>query len=309
MTAALQKYADALAADRSIEPGLVEHCIGESGGIEQRDIAAGFAALLDDIYRLYNHDFRNYMQASLQRRLHWAMRKMQIPDIGAMREFIGRDADNFAAVLPFMTVPVSAMFRDPDYFLALRQQVVPMLKTYSSPKIWVAGCCTGEEAYSIAIVLREEGLLDRTVIYATDINPAALAQAQSGIFRLDRVSAYTRNYQMAGGRTAFSDYYHAAYERAVFDRSLRRHIVFAEHSLATDNAFSEVQFISCRNVMIYFQRHLQNRTLALFRDSLCHRGLLGLGPRESVEFSAAARHFDDYVKNQRIYRKAFGTTN
>jgi len=270
---------------------------------------SAFMPLLEDIYQLYNHDFRYYVAASLKRRLHWAMRKLHLDNLGDIREFIASRPHNFNELLHYMTVPVSSMFRDPAYFLALREHIIPVLKTYSSPKIWVAGCCTGEEAYSIAILLHEEGLLERTLIYATDINPKALQRARSGIFKLDDIRGYTENYQMSGGRNSFSDYYHAAYDNAVLDRALRTNIVFAEHSLATDSSFAEMHFISCRNVLIYFQRELQDRVLNLFRESLCRKGFLGLGARESLDFSSVSPHFDHYLKCVRLYRNSQDTAS
>lgn len=261
------------------------------------------AALLEDIYQHYNHDFRDYSRLSLQRRLGRALRKLGLRDTAQLRGHIAGNAIGSVQLLQYLTVPVSSMFRDPAYFSALRNEVVPLLRTYASPKIWVAGCCAGEEAYSIAILLREEGLLERCVIYATDINAEALARAERGIFPAENIRIYTENYQKAGGTTTFSDYYHAAYGHAVFDRELRRNIIFAEHSLTTDSAFSEVHLVSCRNVLIYFNRALQERVLELFHASLCRRGFLGLGARETVEFTACGRYFDNYVRSARIYRK------
>ena len=261
------------------------------------------AALLHDIYVHYNQDFRQYATVSLQRRLSWAMRKLQLDDLGQLRAYILKSPQNFSELLQYVTVPVSTMFRDPGYFAALRHHVIPMLKTYSTPKIWVAGCSAGEEAYSLAILLREENLLDRTVIYATDINPAALERAARGIYRLEHIAQYTENYQQAGGTGSFSDYYHAAYGNAIFDKTLRKNIIFTEHSLATDRVFSEVQLISCRNVLIYFQRVLQNSTFALFHESLCRKGFLGIGSRETLNYSEYVNRFDLRCKDSRIYQK------
>lgn len=261
------------------------------------------AALLDDIYVHYNQDFRQYSMVSLQRRLTWAMRKLLVADIQQLRAYILLSPQNFSELLQYVTVPVSAMYRDPGYFAALREYVIPVLKTYSTPKIWVAGCSEGEEVYSIAILLREENLLDRTVIYATDINPHALERAARGIFRLDQMAQYTENYQRSGGTGSFSDYYHAAYDHAIFDKTLRKNIIFAEHSLATDRVFSEVQLISCRNVLIYFQRSLQNASFGLFHESLCRKGFLGLGSRETLNYSDYADRFDVCCKASRIYQK------
>jgi chemotaxis protein methyltransferase CheR len=184
--------------------------------------------------------------------------------------------------------------------------VVPDLRTYPSLKIWVAGCSAGEEVYSLAILLREEGLLERTLIYATDINPHALRAAEAGVFDMERVAAFTANHARSGARTSLSDYYTALYGRVVLDKSLRQHIVFSDHSLATDNVFAEVHLVSCRNVLIYFERDLQNRALGLFREALCNRGFLGLGAKESLRFSAEAGAFDDFVAEDRIFRKKAG---
>jgi chemotaxis protein methyltransferase CheR len=182
--------------------------------------------------------------------------------------------------------------------------VVPVLHTYPSLTVWVAGCSTGEEVFSLAILLREEGLLARTRIYATDINPASLEKARQGIFPLQALSGYTLNYQRAGGRCAFSDYYTAAYDAARFDPSLCADVIFADHSLATDSVFAETHLVSCRNVLIYFNRQLQDRALGLFHESLCHRGFLGLGAKESIDFSSYATRFDALSRAERLYRKA-----
>ena len=180
----------------------------------------------------------------------------------------------------------------------------PFLGTYASLKIWVAGCSTGQEVYSMAIMLREEGLLERSIIYATDINPQSLETARRGVFPLEQMQLYTKNYQAAGGKRAFSDYYTAAYGGALFDKSLIENVTFADHSLATDSVFSETHLISCRNVMIYFNKRLQDRVFGLFHESLCHRGFLALGSKESIDFSDYAGRFDALVKRERIFRKA-----
>jgi chemotaxis protein methyltransferase CheR len=209
----------------------------------------------------------------------------------------------FPQLLDHLTVQVSDMFRDPAYFRSLREQVVPMLRTYPSLKVWVAGCSAGEEAYSLAILLREEGLLSRTLIYATDINPRTLKKAESGIYPADRMVGFTVNHRESGASTSLSDYYTAAYGRAILDKSLRDHIVFSDHSLATDSCFAEVQLISCRNVLIYFNRELQDRALGLFRESLCRHGFLGVGAKESLRFSSHENAFDVFVRQDRIFQK------
>lgn len=180
---------------------------------------------------------------------------------------------------------------------------MPLLKTYPSIKIWIAGCSTGEEVYSMAILLREEGLLERTIIYATDINPRSLEKAKQGIFSLANIRAYTHNYQQAGGQCSFANYYTAAYDHAIFDKTLCENVTFADHSLATDSVFSETQLISCRNVLIYFNKKLQDRAFGLFHESLCHRGFLVLGSKETLDFSTYGKQFEPLVKQERIYRK------
>jgi len=259
--------------------------------------------LLDAIYSSYHYDFRQYANASLKRRLGQALIRMDCATISALQEKILHDRSAFPVLLEYLTVQVSDLFRDPEFYLALRQHVVPLLATYPSLKIWVAGCSTGEEAYSFAILLAEEGLLERTLIYATDINDDSLNRARSGIFPLDRLKQFTLNHRESGGKGSLSDHYHAAHDHAVMSSRLRSRITFADHSLATDSAFSEVQLISCRNVLIYFDRQLQDRALGLFHESLCHRGFLCLGTKEALRFSAHAERFSDFRGAERIFRK------
>jgi chemotaxis protein methyltransferase CheR len=260
--------------------------------------------LIEAIYLKYSYDFRDYSGASVKRRVNHALRQFECATISALQERVLHDPSAFMQLLQFLTIPVSEMFRDPSHFLAIRQEVVPLLRTYPSIKIWIAGCSTGEEVYSMAILLREEGLLERTIIYATDINPSSLEKAKQGIFSMENVRAYTENYQKAGGQRAFSDYYTSAYDYAIFDKTLRENVTFADHSLATDSVFSETQLISCRNVLIYFNKKLQDRAFGLFHDSLCHRGFLVLGSKETLDFSAYSSHFEPLVKPERIYRKS-----
>lgn len=231
------------------------------------------------------------------------MRQFDCKTISALQERIIHDSRAFHDLLQFLTIPVSEMFRDPSYFLALRQEVVPVLRTYPSLKVWIAGCSTGEEVYSMAILLHEEGLLERTLIYATDINPQSLEKARKGIYALDNMRKYSENYQQAGGRGSLSDYFTAGYDSALFDKTLRDNVTFADHSLATDSVFSETQLISCRNVLIYFNKQLQDRAFGLFHDSLCRRGFLGLGSKESLDFSAYAGAFEALNRQQRVFRK------
>ena len=259
--------------------------------------------LIDAIYLKYHYDFREYAAASLKRRVKSAMLKFNCATLSQLQDRVLHDPAIFPALLDVLTVPVSEMFRDPGYFRSLRETVVPLLRTYPSLKVWVAGCSTGEEAWSIAILLREEGLLSRALIYATDINPQVLQKAEAGVYEADRIAGFTENHRRSGARSSLSDYYQAAYGRAVFDKALRRHLVFSDHSLATDSVFAEVQLVSCRNVLIYFNRALQDRAVGLFRDALCRKGFLGIGAKESLRFSACADAFTALVPDDRIFQK------
>ncbi|HBK46879.1 MAG TPA: chemotaxis protein CheR [Xanthomonadaceae bacterium] len=260
--------------------------------------------LLEAIYQRYHYDFRQYALSSLRRRVRHAMNRFGCDNLLQLQHRLMREPDLFAQAMQFFTVQVSEMFRDPAYFRVLREQAVPVLRTYPSIKLWVAGCSTGEEVWSLAILLREEGLLERSIIYATDINPDALGTAEAGVYDIDRLAQFSRNYLQAGGRGSLSDYYSTAYNGAAFDRSLKQSVVFADHSLATDTVFSEVHLVSCRNVLIYFNRALQDRAVGLFHDALVHRGFLGLGSKESLQFGAYAQAFEACVREQRLYRKA-----
>jgi chemotaxis protein methyltransferase CheR len=260
--------------------------------------------LMDAIYLKYHYDFRSYAIASLKRRLAVAMDRFDCVTLSQLQDKVLHDPKVFPALLDYLTVQVSEMFRDPDYFLSLREKVVPLLRTYPSLKIWVAGCSTGEEVYSLAILLREEGLLARTLIYATDINAQALQKAEAGIYALDRMAGFTVNHRKSGARSSLSDYYTAAYGKAVLDKTLKQRVVFSDHSLATDSAFAEVQFVSCRNVLIYFDRGLQDRAVGLFHASLCRKGFLGLGSKETLRFSSHAHAFEEFDRSDRIFRKA-----
>jgi chemotaxis protein methyltransferase CheR len=275
----------------------------EAHGAGSRNFDIELRLFLDAIYLRYDYDFRSYAHASLKRRLLAAMARFNCSTLTQLQERVLHDAVAFPALLDFLTVQVSEMFRDPSYFLAIREQAVPILRTYPSLKVWVAGCSTGEEAYSLAILLREEGLLERTLIYATDINASSLQKAQAGVYAIDQLPTFTQNHRKSGGKSSLSDYYTAAYGGALLDGSLREHIVFSDHSLATDAVFAEVQLVSCRNVLIYFDRPLQDRALGLFHEALSHRGFLGLGAKESVKFSSYSHHFVDFVSPERLYRK------
>lgn len=259
--------------------------------------------LIEAIYQRFHYDFRGYAQASIKRRMQTARLRFGCATLSQLQDKVLHDPLVFPSLLEYLTVQVSDMFRDPSYFQALRNDVVPLLRTYPSLKIWVAGCSTGEEVYSLAILLKEEGLLERTLIYATDINPHALRAAEQGIFDMARVANFSENHVRSGAKSSLSDYYTARYGRVVFDKSLREHMVFSDHSLATDSVFAEVHLVSCRNVLIYFERDLQTRALGLFREALCHRGFLGLGSKESLRFSSHSEAFDEFAPQDRIYRK------
>ncbi|HSD90145.1 MAG TPA: CheR family methyltransferase [Kofleriaceae bacterium] len=259
--------------------------------------------LVDTIYRVYHYDFRGYAEASLRRRLASALVHARCRTLSELTERLAKDPALFTEMLRFLTVQVSDMFRDPPYWRAIREHVVPYLETYAALKIWVAGCATGEEAYSLAIVLLEEKLLERSLIYATDINPESLRSAQAGVFEAQRVAKFSENYRAAGGKGSLSDYYHTAYDGALFDAKLRKAIVFSDHSLATDSVFAETQFVSCRNVLIYFDRPLQDRALGVLTDSLGRKGFLGLGMKETLRFTPHHGAFVETVPEARIYRK------
>lgn len=260
--------------------------------------------LLEAVFRRYGHDFRRYARASIRRRVKRVMERGGVGTASELIPRILRDERFFGEILGEFSITVTEMFRDPGYYRRLREEVVPYLKTYPYARIWHAGCATGEEVYSMAIVLEEEGFYDRVTLFATDFNDQALRRAAEGIYPLDRMRDYTVNYLAAGGKRSFSDYYHASYDSAIMSGTLRRNVTFADHNLATDGVFSEVHFISCRNVLIYFNRQLQNRALTLFRDSLVHGGLLALGSRECLRFSAVEDDFQIVDAKWRIYRKA-----
>jgi chemotaxis protein methyltransferase CheR len=259
--------------------------------------------LIEAIYRLYHYDFRGYAVASLRRRLRAAMVRLACQTLSQLQDKVMHDPAMLPVLLDFLTIPVSEMFRDPAYFGALRALVVPLLRTYPSLKVWVAGCSTGEEAYSLAILLREEGLLAKTLIYATDINPRSLQKAAAGIYDVERIAGFTANHHRSGASASLSEYYTAAYGGAVFDKSLKEHIVFSDHSLATDSVFAEVQLVSCRNVLIYFNRALQDRAFGLFQEALCRSGFLGIGSKESLRFSSYADSFIEFARNEKIFQK------
>src|SRR3954467_12153253 len=241
--------------------------------------------LLEGVFRHYGFDFRSYAYASIRRRLWKRIEAEGLSSVSELQALVLHDTSSMERLLLDLSVSVTAMFRDPGFYQLFRSEVVPLLRTYPFIRIWHAGCSTGEEVYSTAILLHEEGLLDRARIYATDINDVVLRHARSGIFPLNRMQEYTENYIRAGGTRSFSEYYTAKYDGALFNPMLTKNVVFSQHNLVTDQSFSEFNVIFCRNVLIYFDRDLQHRVQALFYDSLVMFGILALGSKESLRFS------------------------
>lgn len=259
--------------------------------------------LLEAIFQNYHYDFRGYSMASIKRRLTQARIHYACQSFSQLQDKVLHDPSVLPNLLSYLTVQVSELFRDPQYFRTIREKVVPHLKTYPSLKVWIAGCSSGEELYSFSILFREEGLADRTMFYATDINPEALHRAQAGVYELNRMQLFSSNYQKAGGTGSLSDYYTAAYGAATFDKSLRERVVFSDHSLVSDQVFAEMHLISCRNVLIYFDKDLQNRAIGLFHESLIRKGFLGLGSKETLRFTDHAGAFEEFAREDKIYQK------
>ncbi len=259
--------------------------------------------LLEALFQRYGYDFREYAMASIRRRVRHLMLKSGCAHPSELIPRLLHDHD-FAqkAILEF-SISVTEMFRDPSFYMSVRNKVLPYLSTYPFLKIWHAGCATGEEVYSLAILLQEAGLYDRATIFATDFNELSLEKAREGIYPLKDLQQYEKNYQKAEGKGSLSDYYHAQYDYGMIDRSIKRNITFVSHNLVTDGVFGEMQLIFCRNVLIYFGRPLQNRVVRLFDESLEHGGFLCLGNKESLEYSAASGHFKVIDEMERIYQK------
>ena len=259
--------------------------------------------LLEGVYRRYGFDFRAYAYASIRRRLWKRIEAEGLGTVTALADRVFHEPEMMDRLLMDLSINVTAMFRDPLFYAAFRAQVVPLLRTYPFFRIWHAGCSTGEEVYSMAILLEEEGIADRARIYATDINEVVLQKAKTGIFPLERMQEYTENYIRAGGRRAFSEYYTAKYDGALFKPSLIQNVVFSQHNLVTDRSFAEVNVILCRNVLIYFDRSLQQRVHGLFYDSLATFGVLALGSKESLRLSKYEDCYEALDAKQKIYRK------
>jgi chemotaxis protein methyltransferase CheR len=259
--------------------------------------------LLEAIFRRYGFDFREYAPASLRRRLRRRMEAEHLGSISALQERILHDPACMERLLLDLSINVTAMFRDPTFYVAFREKVIPLMRTYPFTRIWHAGCSTGEEVYSMAILLAEEGLYERARIYATDINEAVLDRAKEGVFPMDRMREYTENYIKAGGRRAFSEYYLAKYDGALFDRTLVENVVFAQHNLVSDRSFNEFNVVVCRNVMIYFAKRLQDRVHELFYESLSMFGVLALGAKETIRFTPHEDAYEELDVEERLYRR------
>ncbi len=262
-----------------------------------------FKLLIDGIQMKFGYDFREYAESSLRRRLQVVLTRFGFKNPMTLLERILRDSDFFRQILPHLTVGTTEMFRDPEFYLSLRETIIPTLKTFPNLNIWIAGCSSGEEIYSLAILLKESGLGDKSVIFATDINPSALKTASDGIYSLDSAETYARNYAAAGGTRKFSDYYTSAYGYMKMDVDLATNFVLSEHNLVVDHIFAECHLILCRNVLIYFNKTLQNRALGLFTDSLRYGGFLALGSKENLRFTNVADAYEVVDPKWRLYRK------
>ncbi len=258
---------------------------------------------LESLRFMYGYDFTEYAEASLLRRIDHFRSRNQISSLHELGTLLLRDENRFAQFVQEVTINVTEMFRDPEYYLGLRAKVLKRLATYPVIKVWIAGCSTGEEVYSLAILLKEEKLLDRAIIYATDINQKALQAAREGVYPLQYMKTYTSNYLKGGGKSSLSDYYLAKYDSVLMDKSLKQNMVFAVHNLAVDQSFNEFQLVSCRNVLIYFNQTLQNKVLNLIYDSLCPFGVLGLGNKESLLFFDKRKHMEEIDRRERLFIK------
>lgn len=259
--------------------------------------------LLEGMFRYYGFDFRNYAMASLKRRIWNAVRAERLNSVSGLQERVLHDPACMERFLLGLSVNVTAMFRDPSFYFAFRRNIVPLLRTYPFIRIWHAGCSTGEEVYSLAILLQEEGLYHRCRIYATDMNEAVLKKAKAGIFSLELMQEYTQHYLQSGGKRSFSEYYTAAYDSAIFRSSLKENIVFSQHNLAIDGSFNEFNVILCRNVLIYFNQSLQERVHKLLYESLTRFGILGLGRQESLQFTHHEKDYEVLEKREKLYRR------
>ncbi|MDD4970529.1 MAG: protein-glutamate O-methyltransferase CheR [Paludibacter sp.] len=277
----------------------------KSNYTDRRTDEVKISDLLNAISDKYGYDFRQYSQAHVKRRIMTRLVMSGLKDISEMQTQVLNDESFASMLLQDLSINVTEMFRDPGFYKSLREIVIPFLKTYPFIKIWHAGCSTGEEAYSMAIVLQEEGLAGRTTIYATDFNQHVLNQAKEGIFSNRLIKEYTANYQLSGGKESFSDYYTADDNNVIMNQSLKTKIVWANHNLVTDSVFAEVNLILCRNVLIYFDRKLQNKVQTLFHNSLMNGGILCLGTKESLRFTDYHEEYTVLENKQRIFKKKY----
>ncbi len=259
--------------------------------------------LLRAIYMKYGFDFRNYSRASVKRRVFYRMQLSHIASLSEMQRKIIYDRDFFSILLHDLSIQITEMFRNPSFYKALREKVIPELKKRPFIKMWHAGCSTGEEAYSMAILLKEEGLYDKTRIYATDFNETALSKSKAAMYPVSKLKNYSKNYRDAGGLESFADYFSTKYEFAKLDKVLATNILFSNHNLVTDSSFGEMDMIVCRNVLIYFNSDLQNQVFRLFYNSLQQHGFLCLGSKESLMFSEYSKDFHCLIKEEKIYKK------
>ncbi|HJT72595.1 MAG TPA: protein-glutamate O-methyltransferase CheR [Chitinophaga sp.] len=264
---------------------------------------ADFLDVINILKLQYGYDFTGYAHASIRRRISRFMTYMQLATIFDLKYRLVNDEECFDRMVQYITVNVTEMFRDPHFYRTLREQVLPKLAAYPNIKIWHAGCSTGEEVFSMAILLEEAGLLNRSRIYATDLNPVNLEKASSGILPLNNMRDYTQNYIQSGGLNDFSNYYVARYDNVLIKKELRKHITFFQHNLVTDKVFNEFHLVCCRNVLIYFNRSLQNSVLKLFHDSLSSRGYLAMGIKETMKFADIHEQFETVHMQHKIYRR------
>jgi len=259
--------------------------------------------LMEAIFLRYGYDFRNYSKAHIKRRVLHRLGTSMLSSVTQLQDRILQDRDFFNEFLDDLSINVTEMFRDPDFYKSLRELIIPKLRTYAYFKIWHAGCSTGEEVYSLSILLKEEGLLDRCQVYATDFNGKVLGIAKEGVYQKSEIEQYENNYKLSGGINKLSDYYKSRYGSVIFDKELSNKIVFADHNLVTDTVFAEVNLILCRNVLIYFEKKLQDKVIGLFYDSLVPSGILCLGTKESIKFSMHEPLFESVDERQRIFKK------
>lgn len=275
----------------------------DTGSVDRELEQIEIELLLSGIHRLYGYDFRNYALPSLRRRIWHHVHAEGLTSISGLQDKVLHHRDCFERLVYNLSIPVTEMFRDPDLFMTFRKKVIPLLRTYPYIRIWHAGCSTGEEVYSMAILLHEEGLYEKARIYATDMNSKSLQQAKEGVYDIKRMKQYTKNYLEAGGNRSFSEYYTAKYNSVIFHPFLKKNMIFAEHNLATDRSFNEFNVIFCRNVMIYFNDELRNHVHGLFHESLSHFGILVLGAKETIHFTDFSDSYEALDRVEKIYRK------